>query len=333
MDYLKTRAPFWKKEATPDGARWVEARASDDDAAARWNAAPGTRPARERDGARAALIGVDWGTTSARAYRLDAEGAVLDARAAPLGIQQVRDAFRAGARRAPRRLAARPGAAPRLRNDRQPPGLDRGALRRLSRRRSTRSRGASCARRTARSRSFPGFVVPRRRQDVPDVMRGEETQIVGRGRRAMRRRRSPILPGTHSKWAIVRDGTIAAFATYMTGEVYAVLREHSILGRMADRTARVDLQPSRARHSRAACSAALTRRGGAIHCCTGCSARARSRCAPTSRRRDGRLPFGPPDRQRNRGGPRMGAHGTDWRQLRAPGRQSRAVHSLRSGVA
>ncbi len=36
MDYLKTRAPFWKKETTPDGARWVEARASDDDAAARW---------------------------------------------------------------------------------------------------------------------------------------------------------------------------------------------------------------------------------------------------------------------------------------------------------
>jgi molybdopterin synthase catalytic subunit len=36
MDYLKTRAPFWKKEATPDGARWVEARASDDEAAARW---------------------------------------------------------------------------------------------------------------------------------------------------------------------------------------------------------------------------------------------------------------------------------------------------------
>ena len=37
MDYLKTRAPFWKKEQTPEGARWVEARASDDDAAARWD--------------------------------------------------------------------------------------------------------------------------------------------------------------------------------------------------------------------------------------------------------------------------------------------------------
>ena len=36
MDYLKTRAPFWKKERTPDGERWVEARATDEDAAARW---------------------------------------------------------------------------------------------------------------------------------------------------------------------------------------------------------------------------------------------------------------------------------------------------------
>ena len=36
MDYLKTRAPFWKKEQTPEGARWVDARASDDDAAGRW---------------------------------------------------------------------------------------------------------------------------------------------------------------------------------------------------------------------------------------------------------------------------------------------------------
>jgi molybdopterin synthase catalytic subunit len=37
MDYLKTRAPFWKKEETPDGERWVDARASDGDAAARWD--------------------------------------------------------------------------------------------------------------------------------------------------------------------------------------------------------------------------------------------------------------------------------------------------------
>lgn len=36
MDYLKTRAPFWKREVTPDGARWVDARETDDSAAARW---------------------------------------------------------------------------------------------------------------------------------------------------------------------------------------------------------------------------------------------------------------------------------------------------------
>ncbi|QEI06055.1 molybdopterin synthase catalytic subunit MoaE [Pigmentiphaga aceris] len=41
MDYLKTRAPFWKREDTPAGSRWVEARESDDDAAARWDT-PGT---------------------------------------------------------------------------------------------------------------------------------------------------------------------------------------------------------------------------------------------------------------------------------------------------
>lgn len=41
MDYLKTQAPFWKKETTPDGARWVDARVSDDAALARWGIVAG----------------------------------------------------------------------------------------------------------------------------------------------------------------------------------------------------------------------------------------------------------------------------------------------------
>jgi molybdopterin synthase catalytic subunit len=41
MDYLKTQAPFWKKETTPEGARWVDARATDDEALARWGIASG----------------------------------------------------------------------------------------------------------------------------------------------------------------------------------------------------------------------------------------------------------------------------------------------------
>lgn len=41
MDYLKTQAPFWKKESTPEGARWVDARVADDAALARWGIAAG----------------------------------------------------------------------------------------------------------------------------------------------------------------------------------------------------------------------------------------------------------------------------------------------------
>jgi molybdopterin synthase catalytic subunit len=44
MDYLKTQAPFWKKEQTPSGERWVEARASDDEAAAKWDPAKPATP-------------------------------------------------------------------------------------------------------------------------------------------------------------------------------------------------------------------------------------------------------------------------------------------------
>src|SRR5262245_12997338 len=67
---------------------------------------------------------------------------------------------------------------------------------------------------------------------VPDVMRGEETQLVG----AIRPDDAQVLvvlPGTHSKWAIVERGRLVQFATFMTGELYAVLLAHSILGRMA----------------------------------------------------------------------------------------------------
>ncbi|MEK8050503.1 molybdenum cofactor biosynthesis protein MoaE [Ideonella sp. DXS22W] len=45
MDYLKTQAPFWKKETTPEGARWVDARVTDDEALARWGIAAGNSQA------------------------------------------------------------------------------------------------------------------------------------------------------------------------------------------------------------------------------------------------------------------------------------------------
>jgi 2-dehydro-3-deoxygalactonokinase len=78
----------------------------------------------------------------------------------------------------------------------------------------------------------PGVI---QREGLANVMRGEETQILGAlclhpGMRAGARL---VLPGTHSKWAELREGRITAFDTFMTGELYAVLREHSILGRLA----------------------------------------------------------------------------------------------------
>lgn len=48
MDYLKTQAPFWKKEHTPQGARWVDARVADDEALSRWGLASGNAAVRPR---------------------------------------------------------------------------------------------------------------------------------------------------------------------------------------------------------------------------------------------------------------------------------------------
>ncbi len=66
---------------------------------------------------------------------------------------------------------------------------------------------------------------------APDVMRGEETQILG-ALAAGFGDGVYVLPGTHSKWARVEGGRIVGFETFMTGEVFAVLRGHSVLGRM-----------------------------------------------------------------------------------------------------
>jgi 2-dehydro-3-deoxygalactonokinase len=68
-------------------------------------------------------------------------------------------------------------------------------------------------------------------EPFPDVMRGEETQIVGFG---LDKDRTVVLPGTHSKWARVEGGRIAGFQTYATGEIFALLTKHSFIARAAD---------------------------------------------------------------------------------------------------
>lgn len=69
---------------------------------------------------------------------------------------------------------------------------------------------------------------------IPDVMRGEEVQIFGALQLAGRDTATLVLPGTHSKWAQVEHGRVTRFSTFMTGEVYALLSQHSILGKTLD---------------------------------------------------------------------------------------------------
>jgi 2-dehydro-3-deoxygalactonokinase len=93
---------------------------------------------------------------------------------------------------------------------------------------------------TARGRRLcfvPGLTVA---GALPDVMRGEETEILG-ALADQPEGRLFVLPGTHSKWARIEDGRrIASFATYMTGELFAVLKAHSILGRLMEGGGRDD---------------------------------------------------------------------------------------------
>ena len=64
------------------------------------------------------------------------------------------------------------------------------------------------------------------RNPFPDVMRGEETQIVGYG---LRKPAVVVLPGTHSKWASVSGNRIERFQTFVTGEIFALLSQHSFI--------------------------------------------------------------------------------------------------------
>ena len=64
-----------------------------------------------------------------------------------------------------------------------------------------------------------------------DVMRGEEIQIFGALALTGLHSATVVLPGTHSKWARVEDGRVQSFTTFMTGEVFAVMGQHSILAR------------------------------------------------------------------------------------------------------
>jgi len=179
-----------------------------------------------------ALIGIDWGTSAARAYRIGPDGGVLEVRSATLGIQKLADRGFADA------LAEllgpwRDDPAPRLacgmigsrQGWREAPYVGCPA--------SVDALAAGIVVTTGGELAIVPGVISRDSSGMPDVMRGEETQVVGAidGDAASV---LAVLPGTHSKWTRVEHGRLVDFQTYMTGELYSVLLEHSILGRLAE---------------------------------------------------------------------------------------------------
>jgi 2-dehydro-3-deoxygalactonokinase len=76
-------------------------------------------------------------------------------------------------------------------------------------------------------RLMPG--IAQKKRDAPEVMRGEETQLAGAVAELAAESQLVCLPGTHSKWVQVEKGVVRGFASFLTGELYAVLSTSSIL--------------------------------------------------------------------------------------------------------
>lgn len=176
------------------------------------------------------LVALDWGTSSLRAALLDGDGRALEERPLPRGILSVApgefpavfDAACGDWMRAGSGLALISGMA----------GSRQGWL---------EAPYCPCPAGFADIAAQLAWVQPGRvaivpglcceQQGVPDVMRGEETQVFGALSLLEQGEGLLVLPGTHSKWVRVEAGRIQSFATFMTGEFFALLRRHSILAR------------------------------------------------------------------------------------------------------
>jgi 2-dehydro-3-deoxygalactonokinase len=179
------------------------------------------------------VIGVDWGTSSFRAFRLAEDGQVLGRRAAPRGILHIE------ANRFAEALGEEIGR-----------WLAEGETRVLlagmigSRQGWVEAPYLPCP---AGAAEIAAALVPVPFADArvllvpglsdiddagtPEVMRGEETQIVG-ALSGIGAAGIACLPGSHSKWARIAGGRVTAFRTFLSGEAFSALRSGTILGRM-----------------------------------------------------------------------------------------------------
>lgn len=196
------------------------------------------------------LIALDWGTTRARAFLISETGAVLERRVADRGIQSVPSGgypeafaelagdFRHATPDAAVVLAGMVGSRNGWIEARYVPCP------------ASSAEIAAAAIRVNLDAGTTATILPGLSCDdgAFDVMRGEETLIVGLGLTDG----IACLPGTHSKWAEIKQGRITRFASFMTGEVYGLLRNDSILARLAEAPSEADTIEGAARGRAAA---------------------------------------------------------------------------------
>jgi 2-dehydro-3-deoxygalactonokinase len=182
-----------------------------------------------------ALIGIDWGTSSLRAFLIDARGEVLDSAFSPEGIMQLEGkSFEAIFAKTIQSLSAQsdlPIVVSGMITSRngwvETPYVGMPT--------SPDILAQALVQHRTESGALIHFItgVTTEHAGGPDVMRGEETQIIGSADVGFSDGLF-VMPGTHSKWVRVSDGQIDDFSTYITGELFASLKRHTILGTLME---------------------------------------------------------------------------------------------------
>lgn len=186
-----------------------------------------------RDG----YIAVDWGTTNRRAYRVAGDGRLIDSVEDAMGLTSIeKGGFPAEVAALRQRFGDLPmllaGMVGSNRGWCEAPYVPCPAA-------ASDLADAILWVEPGRTGIVPG--VCRRGPDAPDVMRGEEVQTFGAlALGEVAPDALLCLPGTHAKWVVLKGGGIEAFRTVLTGEMFALLRQHSILADQLAGPVRVD---------------------------------------------------------------------------------------------
>lgn len=175
-----------------------------------------------------AWIAVDWGTSHLRAFAMDAGGQVLDRAQSEDGMGRLGQAeFEPALLRL---VGPWLGAAPVTVLACGMVGARQGWIEATYQPVPCKPAEGGLTRAPARDPRLDVRILPGLSQaSPPDVMRGEETQILGVLAQAPEFDGVVALPGTHTKWAHISAGEVVSFQTAMTGELFALLGEHSVL--------------------------------------------------------------------------------------------------------